>query len=1019
MRLRSWTIESGGELPRVDSGDLPNGLVVVFSHDPARKESALSTLRRILFATSDSEPARACASARISGPHGEFELSTNGAPDSESLRRVGGDFADDNDLRRLFGRAERSDLRPVFDLVACNGHSGILDTGSMPSSPAMDLHGEMERILGDDGDGALDALLAELAQIQARLDAATLRDSVYDDDVARERSATNEVGQLCADLAELRRRRERLKVYAALWPAWVNRAQPERDLAALEAIDQFPDTDVDIVEAQRSAHDADDHLQEIRKLHRQARAEFEVMPPEGDRHTVADRVDAICRELPIYRQRMTTYARARARRDDLQAQRRSLRHDVAGDHGEPVFDPSDLDLDAAREWLARAQASAEREATTRAEIEQARSALKQLRSERQRAVRAAKSLRGHLEDSDEHWRAIWSLRDDLEELWEVQSQGEAAARTAEQRLEAIEGLEVAAAPTGPSRWSAFLWFISASAFVLALWSAGREDSTMAQVLCATALGAAVIDLAMASYRRSTQQRNRALSGKENRLRHELDRARQLRDERWHTADEIARRVESAACALGLSPMPSLEEVNSAEERLFQASRMLHTRGPLAETALAIHRFRDEEEALMARQRQIRQSKDAVALEWDEWKSTVGLPRNLGQEDLTAYLFEHDRWRELETETRRVDEQLRDLSPAIEAWEARARGLLTEIGVDCSPQLCGRDLEDQVTTLRENAHRSRRLLARRAELRERVDQLDRDLAEAQQQADDRRALFDDVRRQAGTDDAVEYERRRQVFRQRRATAATLQRCEDEFTRQLAEHRMADSSDVRADLANGSADKWLEMSHETDAEIERLESRMAAVSHERALAAAECRRIEESSEVEALRQEFACLSEEIRRCAARWRTLALADALIALASRDSAASGGMLDEASTSLRSLTCGAFSRFAVPPDGEGLIVVDRAGEPHTVDGRLPEGLNRQIEFSLRLGRVREVARESGAIPVVMDEILRDLGDEQAAATAGEIARLAAEQQVFYFTTDPASIEALERAGDVSRVLRL
>jgi uncharacterized protein YhaN len=101
------------------------------------------------------------------------------------------------------------------------------------------------------------------------------------------------------------------------------------------------------------------------------------------------------------------------------------------------------------------------------------------------------------------------------------------------------------------------------------------------------------------------------------------------------------------------------------------------------------------------------------------------------------------------------------------------------------------------------------------------------------------------------------------------------------------------------------------------------------------------------------------------------------------------------------------------------LVVVDRSGEQHKVNGNLSAELTRQIQLSVQLTMVRDVARGRGPIPVVMDEVLRDLGPALRSATAAEIASLAEQQQVFYFTTDTASVEALEAAGEVSRVLKL
>ncbi len=1022
MRLRSWTIDGDGESPRIDSGELPNALVVVYSADTARKEAALSVLRRILFSVAGNGASSTHASAHLSGPHGDFELSTNGSPHSESIRRIGGEPADDEDLGRLFGHVERAQLRRIFDVGSGHAAAGVLSCGFPPAPMqpgANGLRRRMDEILDEDGEGELDRLLGEMADATARLAAAQSSEGAYFESCAAERRATNEVGQLCADLADLRRRRERLKAYAALWPVWVDRSGPERELAALEEINHFPDTDITIVDAQRNAHDTDEHLQRLRRQHRQNRAELEVLPPETDRHAVAERVDAICAQLPEYRKRMTTFARARARHDELETLLKEIRHRVAGDDGEYNFDPSQLDLDAARDWLAQAQGLAAREATTRTSLEQTRATLKQLRNERLRAVRAAKTLTVPLEDSDEHWRALWSLRDDLEQLWEVQSQGEAAARTAEQRLESLESLDRNYYKTATTKSGLALWVIVAAAFVAALWKAGQEDPFTAIVLSAIAVGAALIDIGLGWRRRWALSRNRAISSTEARLRHELERARQLRDSRWRSADEIASRVEGAAIALRLSPMPSLEEVDTAEQRLFTASRKLQERGPLAETALAIHIHRDEESLFMARLREIRQSRDAAALEWEEWKSSVGLPARLRQEDLTTYLFEFDRWGELDAEARQVDEQLRQLSPAIERWENRARKLLVEVGLEVDTALCGRELEDQLTALRDSAQRSARLLRRRTELRERLEQLDVELAEAEKLASESRQLFDQLREVSGTEDEVEYERRRQVFRRRREISEALRQREEDFTRQLAEHRLADDSEVRAELAAGSADSWVEQALEIESEIERLESRMAEVSHERAVAAADLRRAEESCEVVTLQQECACLREEIRRIATEWRSLALAEGLLDAASRSISQSASVLTDASANLRKLSGGEMVRLALPAGGDHLVAVDRGGEQHSVNGNLPVDLSRQIELSLQLSMVRDFARGAATIPVVIDDALRGLDEEQATATAEEIVRLAEEQQVFYFTSDSTAIDALRRAGNVRRVIQL
>ncbi len=1020
MRVRSWTIDGAAELPRLDSGELPNGLVVVFSDDARRKDTAIAMIRRVLFATPGSGDAR--TSVLLSASRGEFELAANGSPDSETFRTATGEPADLGELGRLFGNRERGQLQRVFDFAGA-GDAAPLDPRLMfPAcyDGTATIRRRMAELLADDGSGELDRLLAERTELDERLREAVAWESSYAERQAAERAATDAVGGLCAELADLRRRRERLKAYALVWPAWIAYQRTQSALIELEEIDDFPEGEVTLEEAEQNSESAETRLQALRRQHRQSRAEIETLPAPGDRHEVVDKVDAICTQLPSYRQRMSTFARARARYDELAGMVRELGKRVAGEGGETAFDPSHLDLGAARDWLTRSESLADRETMTRASLERTRGAIKQLRSERQRASRAAKALTVRLDDCDERWRALWSLRDDLEHLWEIQSQGEAAARTAEQRLDSLETVEKQHRHRPPNMWlNRAIWTVAAGAFAGALWYTRQEDEGMTVAFAGVVVGAVLLQVFLNWRWRLAQVRNRDMASKQERLRYDLERSRQLRDSRWRSADEISQRVEHAAVTLGLSPVPTVEEVDEAEAKLFSITRRLSERGPLAETALALQDHRDEEELLMAQLREIHQARDAAILEWEEWKRSVGLPASLAQDDLTTYLFEFDRWREIDDEMVAVDAQLRELAPTIEKWEAKARQLLISVGVASDDHVCGRDLEDQLTTLRDSAHRSRALLNRRAELGARIEDLDRELVAAEAASTEARRVFDALSKAAGTSDRVEFERRREVFQQRRRLLETHQAHEADLAAALLANHLTDDAELRADLAAGNADVWLEQGYDIDTQIDRLESDLDKTSHDRALAAAACREIETSSQVAALAQERACLGDEIRRRADEWRCLALADGLLEDAARSLSETATLLTDASGSLRRLTLGEMVRIAIPGDGEHMVVVDRGGEQHPVNGNLSPELIRLVQLSLQLSLARDFARGADAPPVVMDEVLRDLDGGKAAATAAEIAGLAEQHQVFYFTTDASAVEALRAAGAVSHVLNV
>ncbi len=1021
MRIRSLVLDDASTT-KIDSGELPNGLVVFFSADERRKTFALEAVRRLLFST-EGNGGSGRSTAFLSGPNGDFELSTNGTAESETLRKLDGQPAGPGDLGRLFGRNERADLRRVFD-IAGRRLADETPHSMAPVAPtgagSAEVRARMQALLGDDQSGEIDRLIAELEESEARLEQALLREAALLRHLETEKRATDEVGRLCAELAELRRRRERLQASIQMWPIWEKRMSLQRELDELEPIDDFPEDDSSIGEARRRAEASEEAYQSQSRQQRQLRAELDALPEAGDRHEMAQEIEAVCGDLSTYRERMTAFARLRARHAELANLVPQALGKVSETDGAMHFDPNELDSDAARQWVTRAEDLNKREERARSELEKTRADLKQLRSERSRATRAAGRLGAALDPFDEQWRALWAVRDGLDELWQIQSQGEAAARTAEKRAEEIDTLDQRRYRLPAAGVRKGLWVIVALSFSAALFQVSRERATEAMILCAVALAAMVIDLLLGWRLRWAEMRNRELRAGEDKLHNDLHRSRQLRDARWRKADEISERVALFAEVLDLDGSPSLQEVEAAERALFAASQRQSERGPLTETALAIRTMRDRESKVMDEVRETHRAKDAVALEWDDWKHSVGLPAHLDHEELTTYLCEFDRWRELANESEQVDEELRALAPAIEEWEEQARALLADLGVEASDSLCGRDLEDQLFSLRESARRSLSLAQQRGDLEQRLAALQESLTAAENERQQAHAALAEIRRRAGTNDEQEYDRRREIFVRRQGIKRAVERVERDLAESLAEAQIADSDDLRACMASGDLASWSEQATAVEEEIARLEAELEGASHERVAAASGCRELEESLEVTVLQQQCAALRTEIQHCAERWRCLALADSLLSAASQGAAATGGfLLNEASTRLRALTAGELVRLASRNGNGELVVVDRSGVQHDVDDDLAPAFAQQINLSLHLAIARDFARGTDPIPFVMDEVLANLDADQVPATAAEIAGLAREQQVFYFTAQRDSLNALLDADAECRVIEL
>ena len=1015
MRVRSLVLDNVGPLAQLDSGELPNGLVVFYSPDEQRKTTALLALRRLLFSTNSNGTGSGRTTAHLSGPNGEFELSTNGSPESESFRKLDGQPAADNDLGRLFGQTPRPHLQQVFDITGSelahhraeqlNSETKTRSTIAAENGSS-ELRAQMQSLLAADDSGEIDVLIRQLESTEGELEQALQRQAELVQHLDAEKKATNEVGRMCAELAELRKQRETAIACVDLLPLWQTIKEEGDALAALEPIDDFPEDTSSIGEARRCVGTAEERLKRIGRAHRQTKAELDTLPDHGEHGEEARRIESICSQLPHYREQMSAFAHARARHADLTSVLPQALKKVTNGNSETAFDPSHLDSQALREWSTRSHELSEREATVFAALERARTSLKQLRDERQRAIRAAKNLPNGLAHDDDKWRSLWALRDNLEELWEIQSQGEAAARTAEKHFGELETMDRRRYRAPAENLRKGLWAIAALCFAAALFQVNRERPDLAMALCAVAALAGFADLILGWRSRWAKLRNRELSQNEERLYNNMQRARQLRDSRWGRAEELSNQVATAAAVLGLPATPSMQEVEEAEDLLFQAGRTDPSRGPLTETALSIHNLRQEEEQLMTELREIRHLKDGVGLEWEEWKSSVGLPTHLGQEELSTYLLEYDNWRNLTQESEELDDHLRRLAPAIEEWEAQACALLTELGVDASDNLCGRDLEDQLTAQRTRLRRTSALQKQRTELTQKTSQLEQDLCAAEADLEKAQSELEEIRKLSGTADEEEFLRRRAVYLDRRRIRDSIAEHQEAFALLLNKRNIADTPELRERIAGTDADSLQKESEQITHLIEQREQELEEVSHQRTVAAAGCRELEQSIEVTALQQQCASLRVEIQQRADRWRCLAVADSLLAGATSGSTGGGLLLSEASTRLRNLTDGELVRIAPSSHNGHLVVVDRNGGQHDIDADIAPALAQQVNLSLRLALARDYARGT-SIPVVMDEVLRNVAEDRRLPTAAEIKQLAAEQQVFYFTSDQASVDVL------------
>ena len=1032
MRLRALDIDGFGLFDQMSSGELPPGLVVLFSADERRKDTLLAFVRGLLFGMSNGNWPLAGAppgggALTIDGPNGTYFLRRRSGATQANLLAPDGRSVSGDEMTGLLTKVANGATRRFFDValaqlrayVAPPPESGLaaddlwrLTMDQRRAAAVIErFRAERNRLLGT-ADARIDTLLAELAMIEAEISAARARDDEYPAHVRREGELRDEVGRLCGELAEQRKARERLHLAEELWPSWNECGDAQRSLDVLEPIDEFPDETMNLVDATRELAAARQELQRLEQTRDRAQRALDDIPPGDDRHEVLAAVEALCGEVSAYRSKLSAFATARARHAELSRLLPESARRVAGPGGETSFDPARLDLQEARRWQARAQHLVEREAATRAALETTRAALRQLRAEQDKALREGDPSSLTMNPLDRRWLSLWRLRRNLDELWSVQSHGEAKARLAEERAVELR-LHPHQRWRVPPRWlRLFIWVFVGGAFAATLIAVGSDRRTRTMLFGSLAFLGMLTDLVLAWRGRLAQVRNGAAQAEENRLLWDLEQTRQARDQHWRRAGDLAEAIRSEARLLGLPEVPEEHDIDAQVERLWGESTARAEVGVLTQIALSLRAKVDEEAMLAAQLAEVREARTQAGNDWGAWKVSVGLPEHLAEEQLSTYLCEFDRWRELRREAEHADADLNDLGPEIKAWEQGARATLARVGAKPEDNLCGRDLVDRLTMLRESARRSDQRRRRRLELERDIETFATASEHCRGRIEAAAAAVDQLAQAAGTTDHEEFDRRRRIYDRRRLLRRDIHQLQGALEARLAHLPVSEREAVRELLAGGDRAQWQTAIQGIDETVHDLEAALQETAKQQIEAAAMCRHLEESTATVAACQQRAALLSELSECACEWRRLTVAEALIesTVGDHDNQHEAAMLVAASRLLEYGSDGLYTRIVRGSGGSGLRLVDRAGCEHEVPDEVDSEVAEQLYLSLHLVSARELARQDGAPPLLLDDVLRDLDDQRGRRMAEEIAHFANEHQVLYFTSHRPTLERLRAA---------
>jgi uncharacterized protein YhaN len=873
-------------------------------------------------------------------------------------------------------------------------------------------------LLAEGGAGLIPQLLRDVAQRRSSLAEAQAREPELAARLEDARRRSDELAKLEERLSSCRARKSRSETQLRLAPQWDEMTIAVERLAAMESVDEFPAEAGERLAALRERLASTIATsQRLRRERQQLERQLVEVADDGGLGSVAESVAQLRQELTSYRSRLMALATARARHQECSREfERGLAEIGAGWGARRAvrFDLEALNEEAVHAWAERIDAVAQREREARRQLERGQADLRQL----------CESVAAELRDDtplaedplDEKWRALWRVRAHLDELWVVQSQGEAEARSVEEKEEALRKVEAKSRLLTPALGEEGLGLMAGIAAILLLWRLSVGDMGSA-VLCGMAGGALwVMRRGWSWYAQRTDVHERRLR---QTAAEKLDRARQARDARWKRAAEIRAVLAHDNHTLGLPEVPSVEAVEECEQALVREGlqrRAAEGGGPRVNAlVLELLDAEDRERQLSEEWRARHQELSALRAEWEIWRASAGLPDGVAAERISEWVGAVRSLKSTWSTGEQAAAEVKRLEPSIATWEQKAREVLKRGGMTIAADLCGSALVERLTVLAGRVQESVAAAAEQRRLKERLGDLTTRLANAEADIKSAREERQTLLAAAGAQDDAELDRRLQVFDQRRDLQARVEALRQSIEGALAE--LGDDGRLHTAVAGGSTRDWASECDEAHAELLRLEERRAQLE-EQGETPERC--WEALAEVPRLNGECHALQVELADAVRRWRRLVVARALIrdSLREVNRARLRVALSEASRTLARLSAGRHRSVLADENGQGLLVVDANGRRQQVSNQLDHETKENVYLSVRLGIAASAVEQGSRMPLVMDDLFARLDPARARTLVCELERLSHDRQVLVFTCDRTTCETLTQLGNGNHLVQ-
>lgn len=1032
MRIRGLRIDGFGKFADFSCGPLEQPVTIFQGGNEAGKSTLLAFIRRVLFGFPDGRSRRNPYPPLAGGRHGGSITIVSDANEIVTVHRLqaagggrvklitaSGETLPPTDLPQLLGHHSKDVFQNVFAFTLDELHDDALLKDERVNSQiysagmgATKLPPALKRL-----DQSKSKLFLKGGSKHAIHEAASVLDSV-DSSLRNVANNAEQYGKLSARLNEVEEKLEQLngrrREYDSLfthqrrlktaWDDWNDLNTIERKLAALPAIEEFPENGVS-------------RLETLEERVRNTRREYE--SASGDVTDARTRTEARIehkailsrstdiRSLEQGRTSFDESVRDLPRREiELEERRKSLAatlKDLGPDWDESRLENFDLSINVrenisqyqeqlreAREELARSKSKRERDETAlRESAEAENNAEKELKAatkpsldgvqvkQRRRLIRAAESRLNQFNSARE---SAATLQNQLNSLTESATP---AGRTNKSNAFAVSGilagitLLVAGAVIGGDALLLGIFAgLALAGFSAYLFAAGRQaPGTDAESHLAAPI-------------RASLRESKVMSEK---LQSELER-------------------DAASLGVEIIDETSLNEVNEMlDDQQDRAGKFEQLSRNLIQEK---ERTRQRKNATERSEEAVEQAStklEAVRREWLEWLRARGLRDTFVPETVIELRAKVElglnQLRELQNWQRRIKRIRKD----VDEYAALVEPLASEFNVTfdrTNPRVVAGATERLVRMYREVERKVSDRTKAKADLKKaerQMDERERDLRNAE-------AETKELLQSGGGANAEDFRKRaslhlrRADFKDKRRHARNrLQRISGPGESLESLIRTLGETDIEA--IGAEILRTEETRNEIDDEIKEL-------STERGSIQSDLKNLTSEEESSKLRAERHRLLEQIRSHAREWVVHTIARNLLkeAQSKFEKERQPDVLRHSEGYFRGMTGGRY-QAVFSPLGSSEIHVKDHDDSTKQPAQLSRGAREQLFLSLRFGLVRDLGQRSERLPVIIDEALVNFDPDRGRRAAHAFVELAEQNQVLVFTCHPQIVQWFEKAA--------